>query len=83
MHPQLTAGLAQEHIADLHRAADHDRLVHTATTATSSHAVPGPRHAAAAAPVSFLRWLRRRLPQSRIPVYGRLEPREDRAGHCQ
>ena len=70
MHPQLTLIVAQQRIADLLRAADHDRLVHTATTATSSHA--------AAAPVSFLRWLRRRLPQSRIP--GRLEPREDQAG---
>jgi hypothetical protein len=70
MHPQLTLIVAQQHIADLLRAADHDRLVHTATTATSSHAV--------AAPVSFLRWLRRRLPHSRIP--GRLEPREDQAG---
>jgi len=62
MHPQLTLIAAQQHIADLHRAADHNRLVHTATTATSSHAVPAPRHAAAAAaaaPVSFLRWLRR------------------------
>jgi hypothetical protein len=59
MHPQLTLIAARQHIADLHRAADHDRLVHTATTATSSHAVPAPRHAAAAAPVSFLRWLRR------------------------
>jgi hypothetical protein len=29
-------------------------------TATSSHAGPAPRHAAAA-PVSFLRWLRGRL----------------------
>ena len=64
MHPQLTLILAQEHIADLHRAADHNRLVHTAT---SSHAVPAPRRAvpaprhAAAAPVSFLHWLRRRL----------------------
>jgi hypothetical protein len=77
MHPQLTLIVAQQRIADLLRAADHDRLVHTATTATSSHAVPAPRHAAAA-PVSFLRWLRRRLPQSRIP--GRLEPREDQAG---
>jgi hypothetical protein len=54
MHPQLTLIAAQQHIADLHRAADHNRLVHTATTATSSHAVPAPRHAAAA-PVSFLR----------------------------
>jgi hypothetical protein len=77
MHPQLTLIVAQQRIADLLRAADHDRLVHTATTATSSHVVPAPRHAAAA-PVSFLRWLRRRLPQSRIP--GRLEPREDQAG---
>jgi hypothetical protein len=60
MHPQLTLIAAQQHIADLHRAADHNRLVHTATTATRSHAVPAPRHAAAAAPVSFPRWLRRR-----------------------
>jgi hypothetical protein len=60
MHPQLTL-IAQQHIADLHRAADHNRLVHTASTATSSRAGPGPRHAAAAAPVSFLRWLRGRL----------------------
>lgn len=56
MHPQLTLIAAQQHIADLHRAADHNRLVHTATTANSSHAVH-----AAAAPVPFLRWLRRRL----------------------
>jgi hypothetical protein len=48
MHPQLTLIAAQQHIDDLHRAADHNRLVHTATTATSSHAVPAPRHAAAA-----------------------------------
>ena len=61
MHPELTIILAQQRTADLHLAADHDRLVHTATTAASSHAVPAPRHAAAAAPVSFLRWLRRRL----------------------
>ena len=59
MHPQLTLIAAQQHIADLHRAADHNRLVHTASTATSSHAVPAPRHAAAA-PLSFRRWLRRR-----------------------
>jgi hypothetical protein len=57
MHPQLTLIIAQQHIADLRRAADHNRLVHTAT---SSHAGPAPRHAAAA-PVSFLRWLRGRL----------------------
>ena len=62
MHPQLTLIAAQQHIADLHRAADHNRLVHTATATTtaSSHAFPAPRHAAAA-PVSFLHWLRRRL----------------------
>ena len=40
MHPQLTLIAAQQHIADLHRAADHNRLVHTATTATSRHAAP-------------------------------------------
>ena len=51
MHPQLALILAQQHIADLHRAADHNRLVQAAT---SSHAGPAPRHAAAA-PVSFLR----------------------------
>ncbi len=39
MHPELIRILAQQQIADLHRAADHNRLVHTATTATSSHAV--------------------------------------------
>ena len=60
MHPQLTPMVAQQHIADLHRAADHNRLVHIATADASSRAVPAPRHAAAA-PVSFLRWLRRRL----------------------
>ena len=60
MHTQLTFIVAQEQVADLLRAADHDRLVHTATTATSSDAVPAPRRAAAA-PVSFLRWLRHRL----------------------
>jgi hypothetical protein len=60
MHPQLTLIAAQDHIADLHRAADHNRLVPTATTAASGHAVPAPRHAAAE-PVPFRRWLRRRL----------------------
>ena len=48
MHPQVTLIAAQQRIADLHRAADHSRLVHTATTATSSRAIPAPRHAAAA-----------------------------------
>jgi hypothetical protein len=60
MHPQLALIVAQQHIADLHRAADHDRLVHTATTATSSHAAPAPRPVAAA-PVTLIRRLRRRL----------------------
>jgi hypothetical protein len=49
MHPQLLTLIAAQRIADLHRAADHDRLVHTATTATtatSSHAVRAPRHGA-------------------------------------
>jgi hypothetical protein len=64
MHPQVVLIAARQHIADLHRAADHNRLVHTATTATtatatSRHAVRAPSHAAVA-PVSFLRWLRRR-----------------------
>jgi hypothetical protein len=45
MHPQLTLIAAQQRIADLHRAGDHDRLVHTATTVTSSHAAATPRHA--------------------------------------
>jgi hypothetical protein len=53
MHPQLLLIAAQQQIADVHRAAEHYRLVHTATTATNGHA--------AAAPVTFLRWLRRRL----------------------
>ncbi len=58
MHPPLSLIAAQQHIADLQRAADHDRLVHAVSSATSSHAVAAPRHAAAA-PVSFLRWFRR------------------------
>ena len=56
MHPQLNL-IAQQHLADLRRAADRHRLGHATTTATSGHPVPAPRHAAA--PVSFLRWLRR------------------------
>jgi hypothetical protein len=58
MHPQLTLIAAQQRIADLRRAADHDRLVHTAAAATDGDAVPAPRRAAAA-PLSFLRRLRR------------------------
>ncbi len=60
MRSQLAFIAAQQHIADLHRAAEHNRLVHIATSAPSSHAGPAPRHAAAA-PVSFLRRLRGRL----------------------
>ena len=66
MHPQLTLIVAQQQIADLRRAADHDRLVHAVTTASGSDAVAAPRHAAAG-PFSFLRRVRRRLPQSYIP----------------
>ncbi len=55
MHPQLALVAAQQQIADLHRTADHNRLVHTATTATSSHAIPAPRRPAApASPVPAL-----------------------------
>jgi hypothetical protein len=79
MHsPHSTFLVAQQRIADLHRAADHDRLVHTATTATGSYTVPAPRRAAAA-PVSFLRWLRRRLPNGLALA----RPREDQAGDCK
>jgi hypothetical protein len=49
MHSQLHIA-AQEHIADLRRAADHYRLVHAATSATSSHAVPAPRRRARPVP---------------------------------
>ena len=38
MHPLLTVMVAQQHIADLRRAADHDRLVQAATTASSINA---------------------------------------------
>ncbi len=38
MHPQLIHMVAQQRIADLRRAADHDRLVQAATTASSSDA---------------------------------------------
>jgi hypothetical protein len=54
MHPRLTYTLAEQHIAELRRAANHRRLAHAAVTASSSsHAAP--------APVPFRRWLRRRL----------------------
>ena len=59
MHFQLTLIVAQQRIADLHRAADHARLVHAAT----SHAAPATSRAAAA-PVTLIRQLRRRLAQT-------------------
>jgi len=58
MHPQVTLIVAQQPIADLHRAADHARLVHAAI----SHAAPATSHAAA--PVTLIRRLGRRLAQT-------------------
>ena len=60
MHPQVPLIVAQPHIADLRRAADHDRLVRAATTASRSEA-PAAGHPVAAAPVTLIRRLRRRL----------------------
>ena len=77
MHPQLRLVAAQQHIADLHRAADHDRLVHTAT---SCHAVPAPRHAAAA-PRSCA--CKEMTPDLDDAQPGSLERREDQAGDCK
>ena len=59
MHPQLILIVAQQHIAELHRAADQNRLVHTATGATSNHAGPAPA-TPPPPPQSVLRWLRGR-----------------------
>jgi hypothetical protein len=61
MDPQLTLIVARQRVADLHRAADHNRLVHAAT----SPAAPAPRHAAAA-PVTLIHQLRRRLAQAHL-----------------
>jgi hypothetical protein len=69
MQPQLILIAAQQRVADLRRAADRHRLVRSATTATSSRAVPAPPHAAGG-PIPSLRWLRR------------LEPRRDQVGDC-
>ena len=90
MHPQLALIVAQQHIADLHRAADHDRLVHTATTATSTRAVPRTptrRRRASVVPVPAppVAWLKRtrwwsRSSKRTIAAARRLEPREDQAG---
>ena len=63
MHPQLTLIVAQQHTADLRRAADHDRLGQAATTASRSHTPPPAAHAVAA-PVTLIRRLRRRLAQT-------------------
>jgi len=71
MHPQLTLIVAQQHIADLRRAADHNRLVQAATTASRSDAPTASRSDAptagrpvAAAPVTLIRRLRRHLAQT-------------------
>jgi hypothetical protein len=45
MHPQLTLIVAQQHIADLRRAADHNRLAHTATSSQAVSAPPRRRRA--------------------------------------
>jgi hypothetical protein len=79
MHPRLTVILAEQHIADLHRAADHRRLVHTATTAKPQRR-PTDVRPVAATPVSFLRRLRRRLPHTQ---HGRPKPREVQARACK
>jgi hypothetical protein len=63
MHPQLTLIAAQQHIADLRRAADHDRLVQAATTASRSDASTAGRPVAAA-PVTLIRRLGRHLAQT-------------------
>jgi hypothetical protein len=58
MHPHPTLIVAQQHVADLRRAADHDRLVEAATTASRSEA-PTAGGPTAAAPVTIIRRLRR------------------------
>jgi hypothetical protein len=63
MHPQLTLIVAQQHVADLRRAAHHDRLVQAATTASRSDASTAGRPVVAA-PVTRIRRLRRRLAQT-------------------
>ena len=63
MHPQTTLIVAQQHIADLRRVADHDRLAQAATTASRSDA-PTAGRLVAAAPVTLIRRLRRHLAQT-------------------
>jgi hypothetical protein len=85
MHPQLLTLIAAQHIADLHRAAEHDRLAHSGTTAASSHAAPALRHAVPARGTPPARQSRSCAGSAavfRSLVHGRLEPREDQAGDC-
>ncbi len=58
MHSRLTGIAAQEHIADLRRAADHNRRVYIATR---SQAVLASRRVVTVSPVTLIRWLRHRL----------------------
>ncbi len=52
LSPHVTFLVAQQHVADLHRAVDHQRLAHATIDVRSSHAD---------APDTFVRRLRRRL----------------------
>jgi hypothetical protein len=63
MHPQHAHIVAQQRIADLRRAADHDRLVQAATSASRSDG-PTAGRPVVAAPVTLIRRLRRRLAQT-------------------
>jgi len=63
MNSQLTSIAARQHIADLRRAANHDRLVRAATIASRSDAATAGRPVSAA-PVTLIRRLRRRLAQT-------------------
>jgi hypothetical protein len=66
MHTQLTLIVAQQHIADRRRAADHDRLAQAATTARRSETPTGGRPVAAA-PVMLIGRLGRRIAQRTRP----------------
>jgi hypothetical protein len=93
MHPRTLYLVAQQHIADLHRAADHDRLVHIATTATSNHAVTASDRASPVDATALprpqcgegqrrvaRRFRPHRAPRGAFTRHRRLEPREDQAG---
>jgi hypothetical protein len=56
MHVNLTYLLAQDHVNDLHRAADHDRLFRAATGSTRRST----RSIAAGHRTSWRRWPRPR-----------------------